>query len=139
MKPLVEFIGEAPETQNIGDAGYDLKASSSVRIPSGSTRIVPVDLRMAIPKGYTGMVCSRSGMAARDAVFVLNAPGIIDSGYRGQVRVILHNAGDRQYDITAGDRIAQLLFVKAESVEWQRCLELDDTDRGAGGFGSTGQ
>jgi dUTP pyrophosphatase len=123
------------------DACFDVYASNNVDIYPGDTGIVSTGFEIAIPEGYAGLVCSRSGLAARQNVFVLNAPGIIDAGYRGELRVILQNAS--KYDVltvAAGDRVAQLLLHKVLPAT---CVEVDtfpgETARGAGGFGSTGK
>lgn len=119
-------------------AGSDLCAIEECYILPGACRLVKTGLKMAIPQGCAGMVCSRSGLALKKQVFVLNAPGIVDSDYRGDVGVILYNAGTDPFDINVGDRVAQLLIVKVEPVYYESVVGIDDTERGAGGFGSTG-
>ncbi len=122
-----------------GDAGYDLKAAESVSMAPGTRALIKTGLRLAIPPGYVGMVCSRSGLALKHGVFVLNAPGIVDPGYRGDVGVLLYNGGDRWFDINPGDRIAQLLFAKVEHPAMMfGLIDVAETERGAGGFGHTG-
>jgi dUTP pyrophosphatase len=138
MLPLVTHIGPAPVRQNRDDAGYDLVAAEHAMIEPGRTFLVKTGLKMALPPGTAGLVCSRSGLALKHSVFVLNAPGVVDAGYRGDVGVILHNAGHQSFYVNPGDRIAQLLIVPTVAVEWQQALDLDETDRGSGGFGSTG-
>jgi dUTP pyrophosphatase len=122
-----------------GDAGADLISSIDVDIPAGNRALVPTGLSLAIPEGYVGLVCSRSGLAWKHGVTVLNAPGVIDSGYRGEVKVILLNPhASQSFSIKKGDRIAQLLIQKVEQADFIEVENLDSTDRGQGGFGSTG-
>lgn len=129
-----------PAVQTAGAAGVDLHAVSGGTLNPGDAQIIGTGLVMEIPAGHVGLICSRSGLAAKHSVFVLNAPGVIDSDYRGEVGVILFNAGRQKWRWAAGDRIAQMLitginlpaFVLADS-------ELSDTERGSGGFGSTGE
>lgn len=122
-----------------GDAGLDLRTQEDFTLKSGECRNVPTGLCMAIPIGMVGMVCSRSGLAAKYQIEVLGAPGIVDSGYRGEVRVTLKNHGTEDVSFKAGDRIAQILFVvhSMPSIVFEEVDELDDTERGTGGFGST--
>ena len=124
------------------DAGADLRASADVVILPGSWAMIPTGIKIAIPEGYVGLVHPRSGLAAKFGVTVLNAPGTIDSGYRGEVQVILINHGKQPYEILVGDRIAQLVIqefktAKFMSVTTQQFNSLE-SDRGEGGFGSTG-
>lgn len=135
----VRFDGApAPAQANNGDAGYDLRAvAPRISIPPRGRALIKTRLRVAIPSGYVGMVCSRSGLALKKGVFVLNAPGIIDAPYRGEVGVILFNAGDEYFDVEEGDRVAQLMFVKIEHPQFVFGIT-DETERGAGGFGSSG-
>lgn len=135
---IIEHTGSPPELATPGSAGYDLRANMSARLYPGSVAIVKTDLRLAIPTGYCGMVCSRSGLAAKHGVFVLNAPGIIDSDYRKEVGVIMMNLGADPVNITTGDRIAQLLIVPVcNTVQWLQGELSGETER-SGGFGSTG-
>ncbi len=126
-----------PAYQTKGAAGFDLCAASSGMLVPAETRVIGTGIAMEIPEGFVGFVCSRSGLAAKHGVFVLNAPGVIDSDYRGEVGVILHNAGTEIWTFKAGDRIAQLVPMPV-SRAWIRFVsELSGTERGAGGFGST--
>ena len=128
-----------PEYKHAGDAGMDLKLSEGVRLGSRIRMILPTGIKVSIPEGYVGMVCPRSGLAARQGVTVLNAPGIVDSGYRGEVGVILYNTSNDTVALSAGDRIAQLVIVPVAHPEIEVVSNLDsDTARGEGGFGSTG-
>lgn len=132
-------LATVPQIATKGSAGADLCAETATRIYPGETKLVKTGINISIPLGYAGFVCSRSGLALKKNVFVLNAPGIVDSDYTGDVGVILHNAGQDVFDISSGDRIAQLLIVKCENFVFNEVGELKQTDRGDGGFGSTGQ
>jgi dUTP diphosphatase len=121
-----------------GDAGLDLAAATTVTLPPGGRQLVPTGLRVAIPIGHAGLVLPRSGLALRSGVTVLNAPGLIDAGYRGEVGVLLVNHGAEAVTITRGERIAQLVIQPVERATVVEVRELDATARGAGGFGSTG-
>lgn len=128
-----------PTYAHYDDAGMDLYASHSASFPAGHTLVMSTGVSIAIPEGYVGLVHPRSGLAASKQITVLNAPGTIDSGYRGEIKVILHNAGRQYVTINPGDRIAQLViqrYVKAEPLE---VTELPPTLRGEMGFGSTGE
>lgn len=125
-------------TAHGGDAGADLSASEEHTIGPGETVLVGTGLSMAIPQGYAGFVLPRSGLAIKHGVTVANAPGLIDSGYRGELRVGLINHSDSAFVVGVGDRIAQLVVMSVETPEFVEVEALDDTDRGAGGFGSTG-
>lgn len=128
-----------PKIATNGSAGADLCALDDAIIYPGETKLVKTGINISIPLGYAGFVCSRSGLALKSKVFVLNAPGIIDSDYTGEVGVILHNIGDDRFVVKMGDRIAQLLIVKCEHFLFNEVAELKKTNRGEGGFGSTGQ
>lgn len=142
MYVKTDVNAKEPSKANKDDAGFDLVATEDVCIDVGHTVMVSTGIKMAIPEGYVGMVCSRSGMAAKDSVFVLNSPGIIDSGFRGEVKVILYNAGNDSYYIKTGQRIAQLVLVKLADVQmkWieESVFDTLNSTRGNGGFGSTG-
>ena len=121
-----------------GDAGYDLVASHGATIHTLETVLIDADVTVEIPEGHVGLVCSRSGLALKHSIAVLNAPGVIDSGYRGKIGAILHNFGMKKYEVHKGDRIAQLLIIPLSEVNLiQREIETT-TDRGEGGFGSSG-
>jgi dUTP pyrophosphatase len=122
-----------------GDAGADLYAAVDARIEPGGRAVVPTGIAVALPDGYVGLVHPRSGLAARLGVTVLNAPGTIDSGYRGEIMVILVNHDPAEpASISRGDRIAQLVVQRVERAHFHRVEALDDTARGAGRHGSTG-
>jgi len=123
------------------DAGYDLCANADAVIePGGGRALVPTGLAVAIPAGCGGFVLPRSGLALKHGVTVLNAPGLIDPQYRGEVKVLLVNTDpEHAYEIHRGDRIAQLVIERVEYVEWQEVDALDATERDTFGFGSTGR
>lgn len=127
-----------PTYAHPGDAGADLIASSDALIEAGKWALVNTNISLALPDGTVGMVCPRSGLAAKFAVTVLNAPGIVDSGYRGEVKVALINLGTEAYQVRAGDRIAQLVIVPFLHGDFISTGKLPQTNRGSGGFGSSG-
>jgi dUTP pyrophosphatase len=123
-----------------GDAGLDLAACERHEIAPGDRALVGTGLAVAIPEGYAGLVTPRSGLAARHGATIVNTPGLVDSGYRGELRVILHNTDRRQpLVIEPGMRIAQLLVVSIPAAELLEVEELPPSDRGAAGFGSSGR
>lgn len=124
---------------NSGDAAVDLRSVDEVVIETGERRLIGTGLALSIPEGYYAEINSRSGLAAKHGIQVLNAPGIIDSGYRGEIKVILLNT-DKNEDFTVkkGDRIAQMIVKKLDPVVFEVVSDLDETERGEGGFGSTG-
>jgi dUTP pyrophosphatase len=129
-----------PAQAHEGDAGYDLHAAEAVTIAPGERASVGTGIAVAIPAGQAGLVVPRSGLAARHGISVVNAPGLIDSGYRGELRVLLLNTDRAEpFSVEPGDRIAQLVLVDVETPELEEVVELDETARGAGGFGSTGR
>jgi dUTP pyrophosphatase len=121
-----------------GDAGLDLRASELARLEPGERRLVPTGLAVAIPEGHAGFVLPRSGLAMQKGVTVLNAPGLIDSGYRGELKVLLVNHGAEPVIIARGERIAQLVIQRVASATLVEVERLPDSARGVGGFGSTG-
>jgi dUTP pyrophosphatase len=129
--------GVLPEYASAGAAGADLRASGAVEIPPGGRAAVPTAVRLQIPPGHVGLVWPRSGLAVRHGIDTL--AGVIDSDYRGEVRVVLVNHGDAPFRIAAGDRVAQLLVQRVERAGFAAVPALDETDRGANGFGSTGR
>ena len=122
-------------------AGMDLKANITepVTIESLERAIVPTGLFIELPEGYEAQVRPRSGLAAKFGVTVANAPGTIDADYRGEVEVILVNLSKEKFVVNPGERIAQMVIAKYEKIEWQEVDQLGETERGAGGFGSTGR
>jgi dUTP pyrophosphatase len=134
----VEGEGVVPTKATVGSAGYDVRASERILIYAGMAKLVKTGIKVSIPDGYEAQVRSRSGMSLKNNVIVLNAPGTIDSDYRGEVGVILMNVGKNDYQVEAGEKIAQLVFAKVETVDFKLATVENDTDRGEGGFGSTG-
>jgi len=130
-----------PAAAHPGDAGHDLYAREDATLaPNGGRAAVPTGIALAIPPGYAGFVQPRSGLALRHGVTCLNTPGLIDAGYRDEVRVILVNLDAREpFQVHRGDRIAQLVVQRVEAVDWEVVAALDETARGTGGFGSTGR
>ena len=127
-----------PQKAHEDDAGFDLYASEDFLLKAHGFGCVPTAVSIELPHGTEAQVRPRSGLAARHGVTVLNAPGTIDAGYRGEVKVILINHGDADYEITAGMRIAQLVISSVISAEFIEVSSLEDSDRGEGGFGSSG-
>ena|SRR6266513_553861 len=129
-----------PQRAHEGDAGLDLFAVDATRIAPGARASVPTGIAIEIPPDHAGLVLPRSGLAARHGIALVNAPGLIDSGYRGEVRVLLLNTDRREpFTVGPGDRIAQLLVVPVASVEPVAVAELAGSARGEEGFGSTGR
>ena len=124
-----------------GDAGADLVANENVMLPpAGGRALISTGIAIAIPEGYAGFVQPRSGLAAKHGVTCLNTPGLIDSGYRGELKVLLINTDpETPFEVVKGERIAQLVIQRVESVEFIEVEALSDSDRGSGGFGSTGR
>lgn len=121
-------------------AGMDLKANidEPITLAPLQRAMVPTGLFIALPAGYEAQVRPRSGLAAKHGITVLNTPGTIDADYRGEIKVILVNLSDQPFEIAPGERIAQMVVARHERVEWESVEALDETQRGAGGFGSTG-
>lgn len=131
---------ELPAYAHAGDAGLDLVARVAVRIAPGERALVPTGIAIALPDGYAAFVHPRSGLAIRRGITVVNAPGTIDAGYRGEISVALVNLDPLEaVEITRGDRIAQLIFQEVARVRWVQVDHLPGSDRGEGGFGSTGR
>lgn len=130
-----------PQYMTDGAAAMDLLSNETVELKPDTTAIVGTGLYVAIPEGYALHICSRSGLAANKGVVVSNSPGILDSDYRGELKVILRNMSLQVFDIRVGDRIAQAMLVEVPKIEWEpidTISELSTTVRGAGGLGSTG-
>jgi dUTP pyrophosphatase len=143
MELKVRLLNESatmPTRAHEGDAGLDLHASESAHIGPGERWQVGTGLALEIPEGYAGLVLPRSGLARRHGVSLVNSPGLIDAGYRGEVKVLLLNNDPAEvFRVEPGDRIAQLLITPFAAVEPVEAEELSRTDRGEGGFGSTGR
>ncbi len=130
-----------PTYQSQNAAGMDLRAAVSdpLRLEPGKRALVPTGIAIALPEGHEAQVRPRSGLALKHGVTVLNAPGTIDADYRGEVGVILINHGEEAFEIHRGERVAQLIFAPVTQGEWDEVETLDETARGAGGFGSSGK
>ena len=130
-----------PNYAKPGDAGADLIANEEVTLaPGGGRALIGTGIAVAIPLGYAGFVQPRSGLALRHGITCLNTPGLIDSGYRDELKVLLINTDPSEpYEVHRGDRIAQLVIQKVEEVAWEESDQLDDTERGLGGFGHSGR
>ena len=129
-----------PHYETLASAGMDLRANleASIILKPLERTIVKTGLFIALPNGYEAQVRPRSGLAAKKGITVLNAPGTIDADYRGEIGVILVNLSHQDFEINDGERIAQLIIAKYEQANWKEVDILDDTERGKGGFGSTG-
>lgn len=128
-----------PSHSHPGDGGTDLYSRIDSVLEPRERQMVPTGIAVAVPEGYAGLVVPRSGLAARHGIGVVNAPGLLDSGYRGEVNVILVNHGSEAFTITRGDRIAQLVVVPVVVQEFVEVEQLPPSTRGSGGFGSTGR
>lgn len=141
MTEFVEvlFTGTAPVVAHPGDAGADLVATESLELAPGERGTVGTGLRIALPAGYAAFVLPRSGLAAKHGITIVNAPGTVDAGYRGEIRVTLLNTDPRAtFRVEPGDRIAQLVILPIPAVRFVEVERLPGSDRGEGGFGSTG-
>jgi dUTP pyrophosphatase len=148
MPTLTIPVQKLPHAQNLplpdyassGAAGMDLCAAlpEPVQIDPGRFALIPTGLAIALPMGFEAQIRSRSGLAAKNGVMVLNSPGTIDADYRGEIKVILCNFGSDRFIVDPGMRIAQMVIARHERVQWQETQTLDETARGSGGFGSTG-
>ena len=130
-----------PETTTSGAAGVDLRAAveETIVLAAGERQLLPTGLRIALPEGFEAQVRPRSGLAFRHGILIPNAPGTIDADYRGEIQVILLNAGGADFEIARGDRIAQLIVAPVVRPEWVEVESLGGTARGEGGFGHTGR
>jgi len=130
-----------PEYTTSASAGLDLRANllKPVLLEPGEWKLIPTGLHIELPAGFEAQVRPRSGLAYKYGITVLNSPGTVDADYRGDVGVILINHSKKAFEIKSGERIAQLVIAKHEQADWQLVEELENTDRGAGGFGSTGK
>lgn len=129
-----------PRYQHEGDAGLDLPSRVDYVLEPGERAMIPTGIAVAIPRGYAGFVLPRSGLASRHGIALVNSPGLVDSGYRGEMAIIMINTDKREaFHIKRGDRIAQLVIQKVIEATTVQVTELDATSRGAGGFGSTGR
>lgn len=142
MKVAIQLLDPEmvlPSYARPGDAGMDLRSRVDMTLPAGERAMVPTGIAIAIPEGYVGLVHPRSGLAIRDGISMVNTPGTIDSGYRGEISVILINHDkSKAFEIKRGDRIAQLVIQRVESAELEVVELLPESERGSGGFGSSG-
>lgn len=139
IKQLPHGIGlPLPGYETAGAAGMDLRAAEAMTLRPGGRCLMPTGLSIALPEGYEAQVRPRSGIAVKHGVTVLNAPGTIDSDYRGEVKVPLINHGDVDFAIARGDRIAQMVIAPVTRIGWRKVDTLSETVRGSGGFGSSG-
>ena len=142
MEILVSRMDETvplPAYAKSGDAGADLISTIDTTIYPEERAVIPTGLSLAIPQGYVGLIHPRSGLAMNHGISIVNTPGTVDSGYRGEIKVILINHDKwKQFEIKRGDRIAQIVIQKVEQPTFRELTELDLTDRGTSGFGSTG-
>lgn len=127
-----------PTHAHPGDGGVDLHARESLRLEAGERAVVPTGIAVAIPDGFAGLVVPRSGLAARKGISVVNGPGLVDSGYRGEIKVVLVNLSSEVFEIVRGDRVAQFVVIPVAVQEFVAVEELPESRRGSGGFGSTG-
>ena len=135
---VCKFKGEyVPQASKEGDAGADLRASEEIIIPAKGRCLVPTGISISIPSGYVGLIWPRSGLAIKHGLD--SGAGVIDSGYRGEIRVLLFNHSNIEFKVVKGDRIAQILVQKVETPKFVQVEALDETERGVGGFGSTGK
>jgi dUTP pyrophosphatase len=145
MKALSPKIGAeipVPSFATVGSAAMDLRAciDADVTIAAGQRAIIPTGIAIALPSAeYVALICARSGLASKFGITMANGVGVIDSDYRGELKVALHNSSDTDYTIHDGDRIAQLMVLPVVQPALQLVEELDETERGEGGFGSTGR
>lgn len=142
IKTFENFNGlSIPEYQTCGSAGMDIAAavSEDVILAPGQRALIPSGFAIELPEGYEAQIRPRSGLAAKEGVTVLNSPGTIDSDYRGEIKIILINLGDKQFTVSRGMRIAQMVIAPLQQARLIPCLCLEDTPRGEGGFGHSGK
>lgn len=139
VKVINKSDNPLPKYETLGSAGMDVSSSEDLILHPGFVVSVPTGLYFEIPKGYEIQVRSRSGIAYKNGVFVINSPGTIDSDYRGEIRVLLTTVCNGPFEIKKGDRIAQIVLQPVTRIEFEEVEELSDTERGSGGFGSTGK
>jgi dUTP pyrophosphatase len=132
---------DLPKYETIFSSGLDLRSNSdeAITLKPLERALIPTGIFVAIPEGYEAQVRPRSGLAFKHGITVLNTPGTIDADYRGEIKVILVNLSNSEFVINSGERICQLVFAKVEQIEWEPSNNLDETVRGAGGFGHTGR
>jgi dUTP pyrophosphatase len=136
---IIAEPGFEPVYAKPGDAGCDLKSTETITLPAGQRALVHTGVKIAMPDGYVGLVHPRSGLAAKHGITVLNTPGTVDAGYRGEIMVTLLNTSNEDFQITRGDRIAQLVFQQVERARFIAVETLPESSRGETGFGSSGR
>lgn len=136
---IVAEDGFAPTYAKPGDAGADLRSTEDLTLPAGSRALVRTGVKIALPNGFVGLVHPRSGLAAKHGITVLNTPGTVDAGYRGEIMVTLFNSSKDDFKIQRGDRIAQLVIQQVELARFVPVAELPGSERGESGFGSSGR
>ena len=129
---------ELPRYQTPGAAGMDVRAACDTVVPPMRSVLVPTGFSIAVPEGFEAQLRPRSGLALKHSITLLNSPGTIDCDYRGEVKVLLTNLGESDFVVRRGDRIAQMVVARYESVQWAEVAELSETPRGEGGFGHSG-
>ena len=136
---IVQTKNELPKYETVNSAGMDLRANieEPIVLKPMERRLIPTGLYMALPQGFEAQIRPRSGLAFKKGITVLNSPGTIDSDYRGEIKVLLINLGDEPFSFTNGERIAQMVIARHEQAEFTVVEELDNTERGAGGWGHT--
>lgn len=144
MQVKIQYLNPAakrPEYATEGSAGMDLSAlpEAPITVPAGGRALIPTGIALEIPKGYGGFVFPRSGLSYRSGITMCNSVGVIDCDYTGELKIAVHNISDQEYTIEPGDRIAQLVFLPVGIAELVECEDLNHTERGSGGFGSTGR
>lgn len=141
VKIVNDSAMELPSYSTPLSAGMDLRADISGPVVIGPLErvLIPTGLRIELPQGFEAQVRPRSGLAAKYGITVLNAPGTVDADYRGEIKVILINLSSQEFTVEPGERIAQMVVARHETVEWEEVAELEESSRGEGGFGSTGK
>mgnify|MGYP001468928310 CR=1 FL=1 len=135
---LLDELASIPRFKHAGDGGADVTSIEDITLAPGERSMVGTGMAMALPSGYACFVVPRSGLAAKNGITIVNTPGLVDSGYRGEIKVILMNTSDAPFHISVGDRIAQIVIERVESPIFITVDSLDDSERGGDGFGSTG-
>jgi dUTP pyrophosphatase len=136
---IVTETGILPAYETAGSSGMDLRSTVNHQLLPGKRCLIPTGIFIELPEGYEAQVRARSGFAVKHGIGLVNGVGTIDSDYRGEIQVCLINWGEESFEIKQGDRIAQLIISQYERVEWEEVATLEDTERGAGGFGSSGK
>jgi len=136
---IVTETGILPAYETAGSSGMDLRSTVNHQLLPGKRCLIPTGIFIELPEGYEAQVRARSGFAVKHGIGLVNGVGTIDSDYRGEIQVCLINWGEESFEIKQGDRIAQLIISQYERVEWEEVAALEDSERGAGGFGSSGK